>query len=140
MAGSPLCVGHKTFNASRGPRDRHSMVKRFACCHRARSKSNRQIQKAEFACQFADSHYRDCKKSVSEAVSNYRKSDLPLSMKIALPATLAAVPLVGGQAAGIAAFGGAFGVPVLSLVFLGTAGITSIIETIVTDPEARPHC
>lgn len=35
-------------------------------------------------------------KSVSEAVSNYRKSDLPLSMKIALPATLAAVPLVGG--------------------------------------------
>ncbi|MBP1299973.1 restriction endonuclease [Bradyrhizobium elkanii] len=78
-------------------------------------------------------------KSVSEAVSNYRKSDLPLSMKIALPATLAAVPLVGGQAAGIAAFGGAFGVPVLSLVFLGTAGITSIIETIVTNPEARPH-
>src|SRR6267143_6857678 len=39
-------------------------------------------------------------KSVSEAVSNYRKSDLPLSMKIALPATLAAIPLVGGHAAG----------------------------------------
>lgn len=48
-------------------------------------------------------------KSVSEAVSNYRKSDLPLSMKIALPATLAAIPLVGGHAAGIAAFGGALG-------------------------------
>jgi restriction system protein len=29
-------------------------------------------------------------KSVSEAVSNYRKSSLPWSMKIALPATLAA--------------------------------------------------
>jgi restriction system protein len=78
-------------------------------------------------------------KSVSEAVSNYRKSDLPWSMKVALPATLAAIPLVGGHAAGIAAFGGALGVPVLLLIFLGTAGITSIIEAIVTSPEARPH-
>ena len=78
-------------------------------------------------------------KSVSEAVSNYRKSDLPLSMKIALPATLAAIPLVGGHAAGIAAFGGALGVPVLLLIFLGTAGITSIIEAVVMSPEARPH-
>jgi restriction system protein len=78
-------------------------------------------------------------KSVSEAASNYRKSNLPLSMKIALPATLAAIPLVGGHAAGIAAFGGALGVPVLLLVFLGTAGITSIIEAVVTSPEARTH-
>jgi restriction system protein len=30
-------------------------------------------------------------KSVSEAASNYRKSNLPWSMKIALPATLAAI-------------------------------------------------
>src|SRR4051794_19704684 len=57
-------------------------------------------------------------KNVSEAVSNYRNSDLPLSMKIALPATLAAIPLVGVQGAGIAAFGSAVGVPVLLLVFL----------------------
>lgn len=75
--------------------------------------------------------------SVSEAVSNYRKSNLPWSMKVALPATLAAIPLVGGHAAGIAAFGGAVGVPVLLLVFLGTAGITSIIEAVATSPEAR---
>lgn len=78
-------------------------------------------------------------KSVSEAVSNYRNSDLPLPMKIALPATLAALPLVGGHAAGIAAFGGALGVPVLLLIFLGAAGITSIIEAVVTNPGARPH-
>jgi restriction system protein len=77
--------------------------------------------------------------SVSEAVANYRKSNLPLSLKIALPATLAALPLVGGQGAGIAAFGGAIGLPVLLLIFLGAAGITSIIEAIVTSPEARPH-
>jgi restriction system protein len=78
-------------------------------------------------------------KSVSEAVSNYRNSDLPLPMKIALPATLAAIPLVGGHAAGVAAFGGALGVPVLLLIFLGAAGITSIIEAVVTNSEARPH-
>ena len=57
-------------------------------------------------------------KSISATASNYRKSNLPLSMKIALPATLAAIPFVGGHAAGIAAFGGALGVPVLLLVFL----------------------
>jgi len=78
-------------------------------------------------------------KSVSEAASNYRKSNLPWSMKIALPATLAAIPFVGGHAAGIAAFGGALGVPVLLLVFLGTAGITSIIEAVVTSPGTRTH-
>lgn len=77
--------------------------------------------------------------SVYEAVANYRKSNLPLPLKIALPATLAALPLVGGQGAGIAAFGGAIGLPVLLLIFLGAAGITSIIEAIVTNPEARPH-
>jgi restriction system protein len=76
-------------------------------------------------------------KSVSETASNYRKSDLPWSIKIALPATLAAIPFVGGHAAGIAAFGGALGVPELLLVFIGTAGITSIIEAVVTSPEAR---
>jgi hypothetical protein len=31
------------------------------------------------------------------------------------------------------------GVPVLLLIFLGTAGITSIIEAVVTNPEARTH-
>jgi restriction system protein len=77
--------------------------------------------------------------SVSEAVSNYRKSNLSWSMKIALPATLAAIPLVGGHAAGIAAFGGALGVPVVLLIFLGAAGITSIIEVVVTSPEPQTH-
>ena len=78
-------------------------------------------------------------RSISDTVSNYRRSDLPLSMKIALPATLAAIPLVGGHAAGIAAFGVALGVPVLLLIFLGTAGITSIIEAVLINPEVRPH-
>ncbi|KPF89353.1 restriction endonuclease [Rhodopseudomonas sp. AAP120] len=76
---------------------------------------------------------------VTESVRNYRKSNLPLAVKIAFPATLAALPFVGGQAAGIAAFGGAIGVPVLLLVFLGTAGITAIIEAVAKDPSVRPE-
>lgn len=75
---------------------------------------------------------------VTEAVQDYRHSNLPTAVKVAIPATLAAVPLVGGQAAGLAAFGGAIGVPILLLVFLGAAGITSIIEAIIRDPAARP--
>lgn len=76
---------------------------------------------------------------VTDSVRNYRHSDLPVSVKIAIPATIAALPFVGGQAAGIAIFGGAFGVPILLLVFLGTAGISAIIEAVVASPEARPH-
>ena len=59
-------------------------------------------------------------------------------MKIAMPATLAAIPFVGLHGAGIAAFGSAIGLPVLLLVFLGTAGITSVIETVATNPNSLP--
>jgi restriction system protein len=78
-------------------------------------------------------------KSVSKSVSNYRKSNLPWWLKVTLPATLAAIPLVGVQGAGIAAFGSAVGVPVLLLIFIGAAGITAIIEAVVTSPESRTH-
>ena len=61
--------------------------------------------------------------AVADAVKNYRTSKLPWPMKVAMPATLAAIPLVGLHGAGIAAFGSAIGLPVLLLVFLGTAGI-----------------
>ena len=50
---------------------------------------------------------------------------------------LAAMFVVGGQGAGVAAFGSAIGLPVLLLVFLGTAGITSVLETVVTNPHSR---
>ncbi|GJE57443.1 MULTISPECIES: restriction endonuclease [Methylobacterium] len=75
--------------------------------------------------------------TVVEAVQSYRTSSLPWPMKIALPVTLAAIPLLGVQGAGIAAFGGAIGLPVLLLVFLGTAGITSVLEAVVTNPHSR---
>ena len=46
--------------------------------------------------------------------------------------------LVGTHGVGIAAFGTAIGLPVLLLVFLGTAGITSVIETVARNPNSIP--
>ena len=77
--------------------------------------------------------------SVANAAKAYAKSDLPLAAKLALPATVLAVPFVGGQAAGIAAFGSAIGVPVLLLVFIGAAGITAIIEACATSETAKAY-
>lgn len=78
-------------------------------------------------------------RSVGEAVRNYKSADLPLAMKLAIPATLLAAPFVGGQGAGLAALGGALGLPVLLLVFLGTAGITSVLETFTDHRESAPY-
>ncbi|PKU22785.1 restriction endonuclease [Telmatospirillum siberiense] len=67
--------------------------------------------------------------SVSESVQNYKNSDLPLAVKVAVPLTLLAAPFVGGQGVGIAALGGAIGLPALLLIFVGTAGITAVLES-----------
>lgn len=77
--------------------------------------------------------------SVVESVKNYKNADLPLAVKVSVPLTLLAVPIIGGHGAGIAAFGSAIGLPVLMLVFLGTAGITSIIEAFVGNAKIRPY-
>ena len=76
---------------------------------------------------------------VQEAVRNYADADLPLALKIAIPVTLAAATVVGGQGAGIVAFGSGIGVPVLLLLFLGTAGITSVLEAIMSRSEASSY-
>ena len=65
---------------------------------------------------------------VSEAVKNYARSDLPLALKITLPVTLAAATVIGGQSVGVAGFGSAIGLPVLLLIFVGVAGVTSILQ------------
>lgn len=77
--------------------------------------------------------------SVTTAVNSYKNSDLPLPMKIAIPATLTAATIVGGQGVGIAAFGSAIGMPVLLLIFIGTAGITSVIETFLGTSESKDY-
>lgn len=77
--------------------------------------------------------------SLGAAIDNYKKSDMPLAVKIALPVTLAAATVVGGAGAGIASFGGAIGVPVLLLVFVGVAGITAILEGFVGNKQAKSY-
>lgn len=78
-------------------------------------------------------------RSLSTAVKNYKNSDLPLAVKIALPATLAAATVIGGQGAGIVAFGSGIGLPVLLLVFLGTAGISAILEAFVSSKDVSSY-
>lgn len=78
-------------------------------------------------------------RSVSTAVKNYWHSDLPWAVKAAIPITLAASAVVGGQGAGIVALGSGIGVPVLLLVFLGTAGVTSILEAVLSKTEASSY-
>ena len=77
--------------------------------------------------------------SVIAAVNSYKNSNLPLPMKIAIPATLTAATIVGGQGAGIVAFGSGIGLPVLLLIFIGTAGITSVIETFLGESESKDY-
>ncbi len=73
----------------------------------------------------------------STGLRNYKASRLPLALKIALPITAVGTAFVGAQGAGIAAFGGAIGAPVALLLFLGTAGATSIIEAFIRDRSIR---
>lgn len=76
---------------------------------------------------------------VQEAVRSYADADLPLALKVAIPVTLAAATVIGGQGAGIAALGGAVGVPVLLLLFIGTAGITVVLESVLSRSEASSY-
>lgn len=75
--------------------------------------------------------------SVTESIKNYKSADLPLAVKISIPVTLMSVPFVGLHGAGIAAFGGAIGLPVFILIFLGTAGIAAILEPFAANEKAR---
>ena len=77
--------------------------------------------------------------SLKTSIDNYKQSDMPLAVKIALPVTLAAATVVGGAGAGIAGFGSAIGVPVLLLVFVGVAGITAILEGFVGNKQAKSY-
>jgi HJR/Mrr/RecB family endonuclease len=78
-------------------------------------------------------------RSVSQSIENYKKSDLPLAVKVAVPITLAASAVIGGQGAGVAVLGGAIGIPALALVFIGAAGVTSVIEAFLKKEESRDY-
>jgi hypothetical protein len=68
---------------------------------------------------------------------SYKGSSLPLALKVAIPVTLIGAGAVGMKGAGIVAFGSGIGFPVVVLLFLGTAGVTSILEAFVKDRSIR---
>ncbi|MEN0110273.1 MAG: restriction endonuclease [Planctomycetota bacterium] len=79
-------------------------------------------------------------RAANEAIRSYRKADLPLAIKVATPVTGLGVAVFGLKGAGIVAFGGAVGLPVVVLLFLGVAGVTSILEAFVRDKRiSSPH-
>lgn len=78
-------------------------------------------------------------RSVETTFKNYKNSNLPLALKISIPVTLAAATVIGGSGVGIAAFGGAIGLPVLVLIFLGSAGITAILESFISTKESQSY-
>lgn len=78
-------------------------------------------------------------RSLALIIDNYKKSDMPLAVKVALPITLATATFFGGAGVGIAGFGGAVGVPLLLLVFIGVAGITAILESFFDSEDAQSY-
>ena len=71
------------------------------------------------------------------SVLNYGGSDLPLALKVAVPVAIGGLAILGTQGAGIVAFGGGVGLPVALLLFLGTAGATTVVEAFVKDRGIR---
>lgn len=74
------------------------------------------------------------KRLVAATLNGYGR--LPVGLRVALPATLLAAPVLGGSGVGIAAFGGAIGLPALLVFFLGVSGLTSLIAALLdTDDD-----
>lgn len=75
--------------------------------------------------------------TVATSVSNYRGSNLPLSLKVALPATVIGAAFFGMKGAGLVALGHGIGLPVVLLLFLGTVGATAVVEAFIKDRNVR---
>lgn len=75
--------------------------------------------------------------TVKTSLNNYQGSSLPLALKFALPVTILGLPFLGLQGAGLVAFGGGVGLPVVLLLFLGAAGVGTVVEALVKDRGLR---
>ncbi|WP_175517423.1 restriction endonuclease [Planctomicrobium piriforme] len=71
------------------------------------------------------------------SIANYRGANLPLSLKVALPVTAVGATFFGMKYAGLAAMGSGIGLPVILLLFLGTAGATAVVEGFIKDRSIR---
>jgi len=99
--------------------------------------SNKDIAKALYASVDTKRFAQLLGHTALTGIRNYKASNLPLALKVALPVTALGAALVGAHGAGVAAFGGAIGLPVVLLLFLGTAGATAVVEAFVKDRSVR---
>ena len=75
--------------------------------------------------------------TVGTSINSYHGANLPLALKVAVPVTLVGAGYFGMQGAGLLAFGTGIGLPVVLLLFLGTAGATTVVEAFVMDRSVR---
>ncbi len=125
----------KAINSVTEPQDRQEVVNWFVCAYEILSRDVGTRQKVPMLYGLIDSKRvgKLIANTAGTTFKNYAGSDLPLSIKLALPITTLGACLFGAQGAGIAAFGGGIGVPVVLLLFLGSAGVASIIEALIKD-------
>ncbi len=75
--------------------------------------------------------------TVATTANTYLNSDWPLALKVALPVAAMGVAVFGAKGAGILAMGTGIGMPVVVLLFLGTAGATTVLEAFIRDKSVR---
>ncbi len=75
--------------------------------------------------------------TITTAARSYQNASMPLALKVAMPVTALGATFLGMQGAGIVAMGGGIGLPIVVLVFLGVAGVTSIVEAFINDKSVR---
>lgn len=71
------------------------------------------------------------------AARSYQQANVPLALKVAVPLTAVGAGVLGWKGVGIAGFGSAIGMPVVVLLFLGSAGVASVVEAFVREPALR---
>jgi restriction system protein len=120
-------------------RDREEIVRWFVNAERILERDGTTAEKA--AALYATVSTRRLAGILANAartsVLNYGGSGMPLALKVAMPVTLGGLALLGTQGAGIVAFGGGVGLPVALLLFLGTAGATTVVEAFAKDRGVR---
>lgn len=132
----------KSINAVSNENDRNDIIAWLILVREILKKSDlstRKKLKQIYAISNAKDTVKIILRSIKKSFDSYKDADISLALKIAIPVTLAAATSIGGAGVGIAGFGGAIGLPVLVLVFIGTSGITAILESFITSKESQTY-
>ena len=131
-----LIAGIRTISSER---DRDEIIRWFIGAREILGQHTSTTQKAAALYQSTDTVRlaQLLANTVGTSVNNYYGANLPLALKVAIPVTLIGAGYFGTQGAGLLAFGTGVGLPVVLLLFLGTAGATTVVEAFVKDRHVR---